>query len=1119
MNKFLLFFLLVSVGFNSFAQSPVTVKGLVLAKDDGKPVPGASVFVDKSTIGEQTAVPGVIQTSAIGTVTDVNGQFSLSVPAGTAYLRVSFLGFESQLIDIRTTQNVKVILESGDNKLSEVIVTGYNDIQKRKNTTATAVVDYSKIRQTGVAGVDQMLQGQVAGVAVTTLNGGPGAAPRIRIRGTASLNGAQDPLWVLDGIPLEGTDLPNVIDKENVDALRNYPIAGLNADDIENITILKDAAATAIYGVRASNGVIVITTKKGKRGPMQVGFSANTFIGQRTDLDKLNLMNSSEKVDWELGLAAREDLTYRSSMGGVARILNQYNELDNYRQNGFSGLSTDAQNAINTLRNTNTNWGKELYQTTVNQQYTANLSGGTDQATYYFSGAYYNEKGATVGTGLERYNLTLKTDFNLSTKLKAGAALFASSSDRSGYLTETNSGATNPANYSRSVNPYLSIRNANGGFVYDPDIIGASNFSGDIYLPFNAIEERENTDYSLKNNSLKGLFNLNWQIIPSLSARSELGLQFDDSRTNKYGGTNSYYIRQARQRTSYYNSATQRYETFLPSGGILENADQSSFMYNWKNILEFNKTFNEKHEVEVMAGSEFRRTNSDNVLSRGFGYDPKTLNTQPIIFPQGNASVNNPSYEGLIRTKLENAYASFYGILSYTYDRRYTLYGSVRYDGSDLFGVDPKYKWLPIYSVSGAWNAKEESFLKEQDWLSNLRIRSSYGLQGNIDKNTSPYLVGTYGNVTMLPGNTETGISVSSPPNDKLRWEKTSTVNAGLDFGVFNNAVQFTVDYYNRNGKDLIGLEALPFETGFDFTNTNWARVRNNGIELSLFTRNINTPKFSWSTDFNIAHNKSKVLREKVRETSLTPSREGYPVNGLFVIRTAGLDAQGYQQFMQNGKAVSFEEFYKLYDPWADFFPGELTESSLTSADYRSLYTYAGDRDPKYTGGFINRFRYNNFDLAVTTSFSLDQMVLRSDSYNPAMVERGENMSREILNAWSPSNTSSSLPGLVGYNTADASRWMVNQWLTVGDPAAFKSYDIWAKSMSYLRVNSIRLGYTLPVGIAKKVYARNLRISVEGNNLFVAGKNYDGYFDPETYGNIYAQPVTKSFNFGINASF
>ena len=1120
MKKFLIFLFLLVSGLQGYSQEQSTVTGTVLAEEDGKPIPGASVFVDKPAIGEQST-PGVIQNSVIGAVTDADGHFTLKVPAGTTYLKVSYLGYATAMVNIKNKTKVSVSLVSDNNVLTEVIVNGYTDIAKRKNTTSVAKLEYDKIRQTGVSGIDQMLQGQVAGVSVTSLNGGPSAAPKIRIRGTVSLNGSQDPLWVLDGLPLEGTDLPkNIMDKDNIDQLRNLPIAGLNPDDIEDITILKDAAATAIYGARAANGVIVITTKKGKKGPTAINFSANTFIGERPDFSKLNLMNAAEKVDFELGLASRSDLTYRDNLGAVSRILNQTGELATYRSKGFSGLKASTQDQINALKNTNTDWGKELYQSPVNQQYTLGLSGGTEQANYYFSGGFYDEKGSTIGTGLRRYNTTLKTDFTVSPKLKFGAALFGSVTNQKNYLTET-SAFTSPSRYVRNVNPYLGIKDANGAYIYDPDIQGSSTLTGDVFVPFNIIEERENTRYNLSAKSFKGIFDVNYKIIKELNFRSEIGLQFEENGSEKYGSPDTYYVRKFREGTRYYNSTTKKYEYFLPQGGMIQNQNTSFFQYNWKNIFEFNKVINEKHEIEALAGAEFRRTRNQGIMTRGFGYNDRTLTSQEIIFPNSNyTSGANSPYRTYQKSFLENAYASFYGTLSYTYDRKYTLYGSVRYDGSDLFGVDPKYKYLPIYSISGAWNAKEEDFIKDVKWISNLRFRSSYGIQGNIDKNTSPYVVGVYDNSTILPGNSESSINVSNPPNQKLRWEKTATFNAALDLGIFNNSVQVTAEYYNRSSKDLIGIQELSLENGFDFTNANWAQVRNRGFELTISTRNISTKNFQWWTDFNFAHNKSKVIREKVSLKSLTPSKEGYSINPLFVIKTSGLDANGIPQFVQNGQVVSLEDFYKLYDPYADFFPGQLAQSNLSDKEYQNLFTYVGDRDPKYTGGLVNRFRYGNFDLAVAANFNLSQWVLATPPYNPASLDRGQNYNRQVLNAWSPGNTGSTLPAIIGSDTGDGSRWMAYSWLNGNDPGySYNNLDIWAKKMSYVRINSIRMGYSLPAKIAGKVKANSLRISVEGRNLFVFGSDYKGYFDPETYGNIYAQPITKSISIGLNATF
>lgn len=1116
MNRLLLIFVLFAITFKGYSQEQTTVTGQVLSEEDGKPIPGASVFVDKSGIGEQSS-PGVIQNNVIGSVTDAEGRFTLKVPAGTTYLKVSYLGYTSVLVNITNKTKISVSLVSDNNVLNEVIVNGYTDIAKRKNTTSVAKVDYDKIRQSGVSGIDQMLQGQIAGVSVASLSGGPAGASKIRIRGTVSLNGAQDPLWVLDGLPLEGTDLPKgLLDKDNIDQLRNLTIAGLNPDDIADITILKDAAATAIYGARAANGVIVITTKKGKKGPMVVNFNANTFIAQRPDFSKLNLMNADEKVNLELGMASRSDLTYRDNLGSVSRILNAAGELNAYRTNGLAGLTAATRDKINALRGNNTDWSNELYQTAVNQQYTLGLSGGTEQADYYFSGGYYDEKGSTIGTGLKRYNTTLKTNLIVSPKLRFGASLFGTVSNQNNYLTQSGS-FTNPSRYVRNVNPYLTVRDTNGAFIYDTDIQSADNVS----IPFNIIEERENTRNKLSTKSFKGIFDVNYKVFKELNFRSEMGLQFEESGAEKYGSADTYYVRKLRQGTQYYNSTTKKYEYYLPAGGAIQNTSNSFFQYNWKNIFEFNKVINDKHEIEALAGAEFRRTKNQNVLTRGFGYNDRTLTNQDIVFPVNTSPPGASSpYRAYQKTWVENAYASFYGTLSYTYDRKYTVYGSIRYDGSDLFGVDPKYKYLPIYSVSGAWNAREEDFIKDVKWISNLRVRTSYGIQGNIDKNTTPSIVGTYENVSILPGGTEPGISVISPPNQKLRWEKTATFNAAVDLGIFNNALQMTVEYYNRSSKDLIGIQALALENGFDFTNTNWAQVNNRGLELTISTRNISTKDFQWSTDFNIAHNRSKVVRENAGLASFLPSKEGHAVNSLFVLKTAGLDANGIPQFLQNGKVVSLENFYKLYDPYADFFPGELSQSSLTNKEYQGLFTYAGDRDPKYTGGLVNRFRYKNFDLAVSASFNLDQMVIETPPYNPAAVDRGQNYSTAVLNAWSASNTGSKLPAIIGKDTGDGSRWMAYNWLLDGDPArSYNSLDIWAKKMTYVRLNSIRFGYTLPAALSSKVKASNLRISVEGRNMLVFGSNYKGYFDPETYGNIYAQPISKSISIGLSATF
>lgn len=1111
MKRVLFFiFLLVSTGLSGFAQEQIKVQGKVLDARTKEPIVGASVYLERSVVGEMTGVSGQIQQSALGTVTNVDGEYSFSVPKNAPYYSVAYMGYEKAKVEFSTSFKT-VYLNPDQQVLGEVIVTGYTDIKKKNNTTAYQKLEVESIRQTGVSGVDQLLEGQVAGLQLSNLNGGPNSAPKIRIRGTVSINGTQDPLWVLDGLPIEGTALPNTFDKENLNELQNLPIAGLNPDDIADITVLKDAAATSIYGARAANGVIVITTKKGKQGPTKVQFSANTFVTQKPDFGKLNLMNASEKVDFELGLASRSDLNYRTGNGAIARLLRQNGELWDFQDFGMSALSAGTLASLDALRLNQTDWGKELYRNALNQQYTASISGGTDKHNYYISGGFYDEKAATKGVDMRRYSLTFNNNFKISDKFKGGLSLLGSTTERNNFIQDADF-FTNPNYYVRNVNPYLTVRNSDGSFNYDPDIKGHS----DSYINFNAIEERENTNYSLGNKSLKAIANLSYQIIPVLALRTELGLQFEETGIERFADQQSYYGRKYRERSRYYNSQIKDYDYFLPLGGIIENSQNSGFQYNWKTFMEFNKTLNDKHELGLMAGTELRRTNNTTIATKGFGFNPNTLTTQSVIFPSANFA-NDKLYRQYAKAIAETAYASFYANASYTYDRRYNVYGSIRYDGSNMFGVDPKYRFLPIWSLSGAWNVTEEDFMQSQSFFDNLKIRASYGTQGNIDRNTYPFVIGEYKTGTILPGDSETTIVVSSPPNDKLRWEKTSSVNGGVDFAVLNNNIQVTFDYYSRKSTDLIGLSALPLENGFNYVQRNWASVKNQGVELSISTRNIHREKFSWSTDFNIAHNENKLLRVEANPKAWTPDNvAGYPINSLFVLETAGLDADGVPQFYgDNGQIVSYEEFYQLYDPWEDFFPGYLTESKLDETSYRSKFKYKGSLDPQFVGGITNRFRYQNFDLSVSALFNINQWMRRTPSYNPALVDPGLNYSKEILNAGT-----GNLPAIGSTDYYSNPRWMAYTWLADNDQGRSYNYlDIWTKKMSYVRINSIRLGYAFPQATLKKLKMSNLRVNVEGRNLFVFSNGYEGFFDPETYGNYYAQPLSKSVAFGLSASF
>lgn len=1105
--------LLLFLAIAGYSQESRTITGIIQDGADSSPIPGASIFVENNSISNKTSMAGIIHSEAIGTTSDFDGKFTLKITKNVTSLRVTFMGYKSYTLELDGQKNYTINLTSETAKLQEVVVTGYQKIEKRKVTGAIAKVDMASIQQAGVASVDQMLIGQVAGVAVTTPSGAPGAPAKIRIRGTASLNGSQDPLWVLDGLPLESQDVPKSYDKDNIDLLANYSIAGLNPDDIKDITILKDAAATSIYGARAANGVIVITTKKGRSGKMVINVNTNTFITQKPDFDKLKLMNSNQKVDFELGLASRSDLTYRDTSGEIARILNGANELNTFRTGGFSSLSPTTQNAINTLRNNNTNWGNLIYQTAINTQHGLSMSGGGEKSDYYFSAGFYDEKGTTIGTGYKRYNLTLKNNFEISDKFKVGVGIFGAESVKNSYVTDV-SANTNPSNYVRNVNPYLTPYNADGSYKYDQDITGYS----DRYIPFNILEERANTSYELKTRAIKAMLDAEYKITDHLKANSQLGLQLDHNAAEKFAGQNSYYSRRYREKSRYFSNGNFNY--FLPTGGIIENSNNDFFQYNLKTTLNYSNTFADKHEVEIMAGNELRRNYQTVITTKGFGFDENTLTTQQIVFPNADMA-NNAEYRTYQKEQYENAFASFFATASYTYNRKYTVFGSARYDGSNLFGVDPKYKYLPLWSGSAAWLVSQENFLRDSNVISNLRLRASYGLQGNIDKSTSPFVIGENKTTTILPGQTEPTIVVTSPPNEKLRWEKTTNTNFGADLGLFNNRISIIADAYGRKSTDLLGIRALPVENGFEFTNMNWAQVTNKGFELSIATKNIDRPNFKWTTNFNLAQNKSNIDRIEVRDTDYMPSREGRPVNAVFGFKTNGIDENGNPLFVnKKGETVNSQTFFGLYDVFADFLPGEFSQSNLTAAEFRDLFVYLGDRDPKFTGGITNTFKVGNFDLAVVASFSLNQTMVETPPYYGAEVDRGLNYSTRILNAWSPTNTSSNLPGITSQTSGTGDSWMAYQWYSGGNQIKTMNYlDTWVSKMSYMRLNSMRLGYTFPKAFTDQINISSIRLNVEARNLFVISSDFKGYFDPETYGNIYAQPVPKSFTIGCNVTF
>ena len=703
MKKRVLIVLLCLVGVLSSAfAAEKKVQGVVISSEDNLPLIGASVYVT----AEDLKKAGSAQTT-MGVITDVDGQFSIAIPAGITRFFCSYVGYD--VLEVKLVpgkEHYEITLHASSQMLDAVVVTGYQTVERRKLTAAVSKLDISDETIGAVKSIDQALAGQIAGLSVSPTSGAPGAPAKIRIRGTASLNGTQDPLWVLDGIPLEGTDVPEPDELNDITNMKQSSIAGLNPADIENITILKDAAATAIYGARAANGVIVITTKKGKVGKPVINFSSRFTYTPTLSLDRLNLLNSAEKVGLEMDMI-RNNYSPDNHKGGVYNILSNYNELSAFQNGGWDALSSDTQAAINRLKSVNTNWGDILFRDAFSQEYNLSLSGGTERVTYYTSFGYYKEDGNVDGVGMDRFNLVGKTSYKVNSILKVGASMFANRRKNTNYLTDAY-GMSNPVFYSRKANPYFELYDKNGNYNYDYDI--QNNTDKD--LGFNIFEERQNTSNESVVNSFSSIFDAELRFNDKWKLTSQFGYQLEKTSREEIADWESYAMRYYYKLSEYSQGGETKH--FLPEGGMQKSYENSNSQITWKAMGEYRDSFNDIHELEVMAGTELRKTWYETLFSAGYGFDRKTLTTKPVIFPNESYATSFPLHQ---TTYKENAYVSFYSTASYSLLNRYTVGGSIRFDGSDLFGVDKKYRYLPLYSVSALWRLSQEPFMQQAKWV------------------------------------------------------------------------------------------------------------------------------------------------------------------------------------------------------------------------------------------------------------------------------------------------------------------------------------------------------------------------------------------------------------------
>lgn len=1104
MNRLAYIFLLFcTLQFTAAAQS-MRFSGRV-TDTDGAPVIGAGLVC--------------IEKNAAGTTTDLDGNFSITLPAGAKTVKFSSVGMKElvyQLISGRT-ENVRIIMEWENTELDQVVVTGYAQTSVKRITGSVAVLSSEKFEAKAISSVDALMQGEVAGVSIKSLSGQPGTQAKITIRGSNNITGSSAPLWVVDGVPLQ-SESPALSSEQlatgGFDNIFVNGIGNINPNDIESITILKDAAAAAIYGSRAANGVIVVTTKKGEAGKMRISYN-NTFSWSFKPERSLNLMNSSEKLSWEDELwnefsAAKyaASLTDNTVIYPVVGIVGQIRAgLGDFAS--MKGDKAAQDKYIESLRNVDTNWYNLLFRNSFSQGHHLSLSGGSGKSTYYVALGLNDEDGMLIHNEYRRYNVNAKMTLTPTDWARIDVGMEAARQEsKMPYST------VDPFYYAFFSNPYERAYNADGSYAADNTWFTLGYYNGrgaEQVMPkngFNIIRELD-SNYS-KTANTNGTFRAqtDFRIIEPLHFVGLVSYSYSNNSTDKVIDKYSYSAFRDRL------GSDDRSQTNL-YGNISQNRTNRN-SYVARGHFSFNKTFAETHTVNLLAGAELRGSGSNTIFTKRYNYDPKTGTTS---LPQ----ISGPQDEWLSEVEKLNGeyfsktrYASFYASADYYLGKSIVLNASFRTDGSSNFGSNKQFN--PTWSAGAAWHIGEEAWMKKAlPALSHATLRAAYGFTGDVNTSTSHLLVIQYlqqqyryfGDETFNLG------TIPSAPNPDLGWEKTQDAKAGLDFGLWKDRLTLNTEYYYRLSTDVVTSSPVQSTTGFTHVYFNAADIMNSGIELTLNGKIIQTKDWGLSAAVNFAYNYNKVLKyNPVSKSGITSKDryvEGYPTGAIFSGKYAGIASDtGLYQFELRPDA---------------------TISTATDLNKPDNYRYfLGTTIAPYTGGFNLSASWRQLRLSISGVYSFGCKTYENFRY-PASYS---NASHSGVSTETVQSQFSDLYGNhLNVEKDRTNRWTATHTTGVKYPRIYDYFDgkynfasynpmdssiidaVYLKNNSYLRIKSIILTYSLPGAAVKKMRMRGLSFNVSLNNFFTFTK-YDG-MDPEIPGATY--PTTRSVSAGMNIDF
>jgi TonB-linked SusC/RagA family outer membrane protein len=866
-------------------KKDILVSGRVL-DEQGMPLPGVSVKVFGLSVA---------------TATDGNGAFSIRVPDGNAVLEISSVGFAKQQVTVGNRTSITVVLKTDSQGLQEVVVTGYTNYKRTQSASAATVVGGDKINDVPGLTLDQILQGRVPGMSVISTSGQPGQSASIAIRGISSINGSRSPLMILDGIPVESGYFQTI-----------------NPEDIESATVLKDASATALYGSRGSNGVIVYTTKKGKAGRVSVNYVSQYGF---SNLSRPNfiMMNTEQRLRFEeeIGLEAGRNIgpgwTYSPKNPAYAA--------------GTTATRARADFILDSLRHINTDWRDVFFQRGKFQEQQVSVSGGNEKLRFYNSFNYYKQEGVAKRTGLERYALRSNLDFQ-DDKFSGSVNLSLGYSQSSFIDGEGSTTAGTPMSAVYYALPYENPYASDGTLVH-PGISGQAKY--------NILDQREGTvalerllNSTNKTDQFKSIVGASfaYQILPQLKATTRLGIDYRNSSDEAYINPDSYY-------GSRSNSNT------LGGKGRLDETSRRNFGIVTTTGLTYAKTFNDRHDLEISGLYEYLYNNYKSFGYTGFGIDGRLPETPAGV---NVSTVFLPSLGG---SKDRNAMVSFMGVARYTLDDKYTLTGSYRYDGSTT--VVAKNHWEGFYSLGASWNAKREDFLKDVAFIADLRVRASYGKTASPFNGSFNYQA-YYGNTT-YGGNT--GIRAGGAGNIDYDWEYVKTLNAGFDISLFSSSrLRLTADYYNKTTYNMYINQPPSAVAGYSILPLSSGEMRNRGFEFDISGDIIKTNDFIWTVGANAGYNRNTVLRvsdvtDNFPDGDTRIIKVGLPYGTYYVPKWAGVDSQ-------TGEAL----YYNL----------DGTTTTVYNVNTQSA-TNSGSLYPTFTGGFNTSLSYKGITASALFSF------------------------------------------------------------------------------------------------------------------------------------------------------